>query len=197
MLQRFWNSLSRNPGRFALGLSVLLGLTDAAFLAIALFSRHNAAILATEVETLRESLAQLRQVEREGLEGLEQEALAAESRLAEVKASFPVLGDPFDLYRQGFALATESGVNIKSITTGSSAVEETPVGLLSKTTYLVSASGDFPNCLDLMDRLETAGLQTLALQELFIGPGDRACDFEVIVASAVPAAELGAPSVEG
>ena len=194
MLQRLWNSLRRNPGRFALGLSLVLGPTNAAFLAIALFSRENAAILATEVEALRESLAQLRQVERDGLEGLEQSALTAESRLEEVKASFPVLGDPFDLYRQGFALAIESGVDIKSITTGNSTVQETPVGLLSKTTFLVSASGDFPNCLDLMDRLETAGLQTLALEGLFIGPGDKACDFQVVIASAVPAAAVQEPT---
>jgi len=197
MFERFRKSLRNNPARFALGLSMVFGLVNAAVLAVALVSRQSATKLAVEVIGLQDSLDQLQQVEREGLQGLEQQAEQSEARLSGLVASFPALGEPFDLYRRGFALALESGVEIRGIETGNSTVQETPVGLLSTTIYRVSAAGEFPACLDLLGRLERAGLQTLALQELFIGPGDRACDFEVIVASAVPAAELGSPSVEG
>jgi hypothetical protein len=197
MFERFRKSLRNNPARFALGLSLLLGLVNSAVLGIALVSRQSAAKLAIEVSGLQYSLDQLQQVEREGLQGLEQQAEQAETRLAELVASFPALGEPFDLYRRGFALAIESGVEIRGIETGDSTVQETPVGLLSTTTYRVSAAGEFPACIDLLGRLEQAGLQTLALEGLFIGPGDRACDFQVVIASAVPAAELGAPSAEG
>jgi len=197
MLERFRKSLRNNPARFALGLSLLLGLVNSAVLGIALVSRQSAAKLAIEVSGLQYSLDQLQQVEREGLQGLEQQAEQAETRLAELVASFPALGEPFDLYRRGFALAIESGVEIRGIETGNSTVQETPVGLLSTTTYRVSAAGEFLACLDLLGRLEQAGLQTLALEGLFIGPGDQACDFQVVIASAVPAAELGAPSGEG
>jgi hypothetical protein len=197
MFERFRKSLRNNPARFALGLSLLLGLVNSAVLGIALVSRQSAAKLAIEVSGLQYSLDQLQQVEREGLQGLEQQAEQAETRLAELVASFPALGEPFDLYRRGFALAIESGVEIRGIETGDSTVQETPVGLLSTTTYRVSAAGEFPACIDLLGRLEQAGLQTLALEGLFIGPGDQACDFQVVIASAVPAAELGAPSGEG
>lgn len=197
MLDRLMKSIRNNPARFALGLSLVLGLVNAAVLAVALVSRQSAAKLAVEVTGLQDSLDQLQQVEREGLQGLEQRAEQSEARLAELVASFPALGEPFDLYRRGFALALESGVEIQGIETGDSTVQETPVGLLSTTTYTVSAAGDFPACIDLLGRLERAGLQTLALVELFIGPGDRACDFQVIVASAVPAAELALPTEEG
>jgi len=197
MLDRLMKSIRNNPARFALGLSLVLGLVNAAVLAVALVSRQSAAKLAVEVTGLQDSLDQLQQVEREGLQGLEQRAEQSEARLAELVASFPALGEPFDLYRRGFALALESGVEIRGIETGDSTVQETPVGLLSTTTYTVSAAGDFPACIDLLGRLERAGLQTLALVELFIGPGDRACDFQVIVASAVPAAELALPTEEG
>lgn len=197
MFERFRKSFRNNPARFALGLSLLLGLVNSAVLGIALVSRQSAAKLAIEVSGLQDSLNQLQQVEREGLQGLEQQAEQSEARLAELVASFPALGEPFDLYRRGFALALESGVEIRGIETGNSTVQETPVGLLSTTTFRVSAAGDFPACIDLLGRLERAGLQTLALEGLFIGPGDRACDFEVIVASAVPAAELAPPAGEG
>ena len=197
MLDRLMKSIRNNPARFALGLSLVLGLVNAAVLAVALVSRQSAAKLAVEVTGLQDSLDQLQQVEREGLQGLEQRAEQSEARLAELVASFPALGEPFDVYRRGFALALESGVEIQGIETGDSTVQETPVGLLSTTTYTVSAAGDFPACIDLLGRLERAGLQTLALVELFIGPGDRACDFQVIVASAVPAAELALPTEEG
>ncbi len=197
MFERFRNSLRNNPARFALGLSLLLGLVNSAVLGIALVSRQSAAKLAIEVSGLQDSLNQLQHVEREGLQGLEQQAQQAESRLAGLVASFPALGEPFDLYRRGFALAIESGVEIRGIETGDSTVQETPVGLLSTTAYRVSAAGELPACIDLLGRLEQAGLQTLALEGLFIGPGDQACDFQVVIASAVPAAELGAPSGEG
>ncbi len=197
MLERFTKSLRNNPARFALGLSMLLGLANAAALAVALVSRQGAAKLAIEVTGLQDSLDQLQQVERQGLQGLEQHAEDSEARLAGLVASFPALGEPFDLYRRGFALALESGVEIRGIETGDSTVQETPVGLLSTTTYRVSAAGEFPACIDLLGRLERAGLQTLALQGLYIGPGDQACDFEVVVASAVPAAELAVPTGGG
>jgi hypothetical protein len=196
MFERLRKSLRNNPARFALGLSLVLGLVNAAVLGVALVSRQSAAKLAVEVTGLQDSLNQLQQVERDGLQGLEAQAEQSEARLAGLVASFPALGEPFDLYRRGFALALESGVEIRGIETGDSTVQETPVGLLSTTTYRVSAAGDFPACIDLLGRLERAGLQTLALVELFIGPGDRACDFQVIVASAVPAADLAVP-IEG
>jgi hypothetical protein len=196
MFERFRKSLRNNPARFALGLSLVLGLVNAAVLGVALVSRQSAVKLAVEVTGLQDSLNQLQQVERDGLQGLEAQAEQSEARLAGLVASFPALGEPFDLYRRGFALALESGVEIRGIETGDSTVQETPVGLLSTTTYRVSAAGDFPACIDLLGRLERAGLQTLALVELFIGPGDRACDFQVIVASAVPAADLAVP-IEG
>ena len=197
MFERFTKSLRNNPARFALGLSLLLGLANAAALGVALLSRQSAAKLAIEVTGLQESLNQLQQVERQGLQGLEQQAEESEARLAGLVASFPALGEPFDLYRRGFDLALESGVEIRGIETGDSTVQETPVGLLSTTTYRVTAAGEFPACIDLLGRLERAGLQTLALQGLYIGPGDQACDFEVIVASAVPAADLAVPTGGG
>jgi hypothetical protein len=197
MLNRLTNTLRRDPGRLALGLSFLLALANLGLLGAALVTRRSAASLAIEVTALQDSLRQLRQVEQEGLQGLELQALEAESHLAELEASFPTLGEPFDLYRRGFALAADSGVELRAIETGGTTVLETPVGLLSTTTYQVTASAEFPACLDWLGRLERAGLQTLAVETLNLGPGDRTCDFQVIVASAAPAGQLPPPAGEG
>lgn len=184
MLQRILNSFRRNPGRLALTLAVLLGMVNTLLVATALFSDRSANRLAFEAVELKNTLAQLRQVEQEGLQGLEQEALAAETELETLKGSFPELGEPFDLYRQGFALAEANLVDIHGIETGSSILEETPVGMLEITTYRVDASAPLANCIGLLGAVEMAGLETLALDQLFLSPADETCDFEVILASA-------------
>ena len=190
MLQRILNSFRRNPGRLALTLAVLLGMVNTLLIATALFSDRSANRLAYEVVELKNSLAQLRQVEQEGLQDLEQEALASEAELETLKGSFPQLGESFDLYRRGFALAEANLVDILGIETGSSSFEETPVGMLEITTYRVDASAPLANCIGLLGALEMAGLETLALDQLFLSPADETCNFEVILASAVPAKEL-------
>lgn len=186
--RRLWSFIRSKPGRAAVGLSVLLAIANAVLIASALSRRSSAAELAIEVENLEASLSQLRQVEQEGLQELGAEALSVEADLDELKAAFPTLGDAFDMYRRAFALAHESAVEITSIETGSSTIEQTPVGYLSKTAYTVKALGGFADCIELMARLETAGLQTLALDQLQLDP--LHCEFNVVLASSVPPSEI-------
>lgn len=188
MVRRFWNYIRSKPARAAIGLSVLLALANAGLVAGALSKRSAGSELVIAVENLQASLNQLRQVEREGLQELENEAQAAESELEGLKAAFPSLGESFDMYRRAFALAHESAVVITSIETGSSTVEQTPVGYLSKTAYTVKGLAGYADCVDLMARLENAGLQTLALDRLLLD--SIHCEFDVILASSMPASQV-------
>ena len=184
---RLWGSIQAKPGRLVLALAVLLAGIDTALAATALQSLSSARHLAVEVVTLQDSLEQLRRVEQEGLQGLEAQALAEETRLAELRAGFPSLGEPFDLFRRGFTLASQNQVELESIERGSSTVLETPVGLLTTTGYSLRAASELPGCLRFVRDLESAGLTTLAVDRLSLAPADLRCDFDVILASAAPA----------
>lgn len=186
-MNRLWASIREKPGRLALALAVLLAGIDSMLAATALQNRSNAVRLAVEVRALQDSLEQLQRVEREGLQGLEARALSEENLLAELRAGFPALGEPFDLFRRGFVLASLNQLQLESIERGSSTVLETPVGLLASTTYSLRAVGELQPCLGFIRSLETAGLTTLAVDGLNLAPADLRCDFEVILASAAPA----------
>ena len=194
MLQRIWNSIRENPGRVALALAVLLGMANSLLIASAFLNRSAAGELAVQVIDLTGSLTQLRQVEQEGLRGLEEGALSAEAELASLEQSFPQIGEPFDIYRQGFALARANQVEIRGMETGSSSFEETPIGLLKITTYRIDGVGQHLNCIRLLGALEQTGLETLALDEITLDLEDQACNFEVVLASA---AELGEVDIDG
>ena len=128
---------------------------------------------------------------------MQAEAEAAEAHAAELMAGFPALGNPFDLYRRGFALAANREVEMQGIERNDSSYHETPVGMLRITRFSALGAGTLGNCLNLVADLEAAGLHTLALDELFIRPGDGRCDFDVVLASAAQAAELEPPSEGG
>lgn len=187
MMRRLWNALKTRPGRILLGVAVVIGVVDAAFAASTLINQRNARDLGVQVLALQESLDQLRQVEQEGLEGLAAEAKEAEAELATLRAGFPKLGEPFDLFRRGFSLAASHQVEIERVDRGSSVLEETPVGYLSITAYTLRSTAELADCLAYTGSLEQAGLETLALDNMTMAPGDQRCDFQVILASAAPA----------
>ncbi|HEX9676362.1 MAG TPA: hypothetical protein VGA07_10305 [Anaerolineales bacterium] len=186
---RLWVSVRAKPGRLLLALAVLLAGIDTALAATALQSLSSAKRLGTDVLTLQDSLEQLRRVEQEGLQGLEAQALAEEAQLAELRAGFPSLGEPFDLFRRGFTLASLNQVELESIERGSSSVLETPIGLLTTTSYSLRAASELPGCLGFLSDLELSGLTTLSVDHLSLAPPDLRCDFDVILASAAPAPE--------
>ncbi len=186
-MQRARSTLRTHAGRILLGLAMAVALLDAVLAGSALVTQRNTERLSAEVVTLQDSLDQLQQVEREGLEGLASQAQLAESRLEALRAGFPELGEPFDLFRRGFSLAEAHAVEIETIERSGSSLEETPVGYLSVTTYTLKAVSELGNCIAYMRSLEVAGLQTLALENLTLVPEDLRCEFQVIVASAAPA----------
>lgn len=186
---RIRESIRQKPGRLVLALAALLAGVDIFLAATLLQTRSNTEALAVEVLALQDSLEQLRRVEQEGLQGLEAQALAEESHLAELQAGFPTLGEPFDLFRRGFTLARLNQVELEAIERGDSTVLETPVGLLATTYYRLSAAADLPACLGFVRDLELAGLTTLAIDRLSLAPADLRCDFSVVLASAAPGVE--------
>ena len=190
MLQRIWSSIRQNPGRVALAIAVVLGLTSLVLIVSTFINRSTVEELTVEVVDLRASLDQLRQVEQEGLRGLEDDATAAEAELAALEFSFPQLGEAFDIYRQGFALAEDNEVEIHTLETGPFTFEESPVGVLKVMNFRVNGLGERWDCLRYLGALELAGMETLALNEIVIGEGDRTCNFEVILASKATPGEI-------
>jgi len=189
MLSRLRGSIQAKPARLLLALAVLLAGIDSVLAATALQSVSSAGRLAVEVVALQDSLELLRRVEQEGLQGLGAQALAEEDRLAELRAGFPSLGEPFDLFRRGFTLASLNQVELESIERSGSTVLQTPVGLLATTSYSLLGSSELAGCLGFIRDLESAGLTTLAVESLSLAPADLRCDFAVILASAAPAPE--------
>lgn len=191
MLNRLWNAIQQKPSRLLLAASILLAGIDSVVATTSFQNVASARRLAVEVVALQDSLGQLRRVEQEGLQGLEAQAAAEESRLAELRAGFPTLGAPFDLFRRAFTLAGMNQVQLESVERGVSTVLETPVGLLATTNFRVQSSAELTACLAFIGDLESAGLTTLAVDRLNLAPGDLRCDFEVLLASAAPMAETG------
>jgi len=184
MLQKGWNLIKKKPAWVALGLTIILTAMNIVFLVSAFQKDQQAEALDEQVKALEASLEQLREAESEGLQSLEDELASAQTHLASLEISFPEIGTAFDLYRRGFDLARMSSIELTGIRRMGGTTQSTVVGTLDITTYEVTSVGDFRECLSFLSRLESEGLQTLALDHILIDPSSFVCNFDVIVASA-------------
>jgi hypothetical protein len=187
MMQRFRESLKDNPKWIALMLCVILAAGDVWSVAGYVQKQRNADSLNAEALVLEGDLAQLQAAEAQGLQSLQDSLTASQDRLAALKAAFPNTGDGFDLFRRSFELAGASGVEIQSIRRSAESSQSSPAGMIHQVTYAVNATGGLSECMRLLGLLEDEGLQTVALNSIFVDPTAEACNFDVSVASVGPA----------
>lgn len=185
MARRFHHSFIRMSRKVAITMSVSLAVVNIAILIPAIQKRMTAIVLEKDLAALRADLTELRRAEQEGFVNLEREVAQAEARLASIDALLPRRGAPFDVYRRGFELARQSGIDMLMLQRGAESSEETGLGRLGKRTFNIHGAGDLTACLKFISKLESVGKNTLTLDEISINPELMDCRFSVIIASRI------------
>lgn len=196
MMERFRESLKKNPAWIAIGLCVILAAADLWFVGGYIQKQRMIDTQEVQAMLLEDDLGQLQAAEAQGLQSLQDALKASQDRLAALKAAFPHTGEGFDLYRRSFELAGSTRVDIQSIRRISDASQSSPAGTIREITYSIEATGGLSQCMNLLKRLEAEGLQTLALDNISIDPAAEECAFDVHVASVTPVEGHSPPSDE-
>jgi hypothetical protein len=195
MLNRVWGALRRNPTIFGLAIATALAGVNLFVLTRTLQITRAGRELAAQTAPLKANLAELQRAKEEGFASLRKDIALAEQELNSLRSSFPQAGAPFDLYRRGMTLAQSSRVEIVSVERGSTTVDDTTMGELTKTTYTIETRGSMQHCLTFMSQLEDEGLSTVALDNISIDPTAEECNFDVHVGSVSPA-DAQSPAVD-
>jgi hypothetical protein len=183
MIRTVWQYIRANPKRIAFFLIICLAFFNMGLLASTFQKKKLTRQVTAQLEPIELDLAELRQAEQEGFKKLQADVDRAEAHLMSLERSFPDLGASFEIFRRGFELAEESGIEVASVYRGSTVVRETVLGHLFTTTFSIKSNGDMQSCLGFLSRLEKEGLQTLALDRIDLNPDQQACNFDVIIAS--------------
>ena len=165
--------------RIIIILCVLLGLAHVILLGFALQRQSAAAQLIEDSQTLEDNLGQLQQINQSQLDDLQAELDLILDEIAILEASFPELGSSFAIYQQGYNIAQESQIELLEITLIGMDILDTISGQLVKKDYSIETRGSLENCLDFIDTLEQAGLDTISLNLVDITPGDNRCSLEI------------------
>jgi hypothetical protein len=186
MLKKIWNWIKENPTWAMLGFTIVFAGVNLILLGGKFQKERLTQQLAQQVQALESNVQLLREADREGLQGLQDELDAAQSYLASLEETFPDLETSFDLYRRGFTLAIANDVEVMSVHSLGAEVQSTIFGSLEVNSYSVAASADLEQCLAYLASLESEGLETLALNNINIEPGLEACNFDVRIAGITP-----------
>lgn len=171
------------PTHLAIGAGIILAALNLSLLLVGLRLESEAQGLQEVGAELAHNLSQLQASEEEGLRALEAELAAAQNRLEELETSFPEIGAGFSLYRRGFELAGEHGVQVGGIQRLGSTVQSTVVGSLHLTSYAIQSQAELGSCLAFISALEDEGLGTLAMQSMQIRPEVERCNFDLDISS--------------
>jgi len=165
--------------RMVIFLCVLLGLLHVILLGWAVQRRTASKQITGDRVVLEDNLDQLQQINQEQLDELQAELEEVQGEISALEAAFPDLGASFAIYQQGYALALDSQLDLQEISLASAEILDTVSGQLLKKQYNLEVSGSLENCLDYIDKLEQAGLDTINLDFISIYPAENRCSLEV------------------
>lgn len=185
MLRRGWDLLKIKPTWATFSLTIILAGINLVLLGGTFQKEKLTRRLEVHAEELKANMELLREKENEGLQILEDELASAEAHLASLKVSLADTGAAFDPYRQIYKLADTCNVELTSIHRLEGTTQSTVAGTFDMTTYSVNSTGNPGECLSLLSRLESEGLQSLALDHILIDPPSTVCNFYVIMASVI------------
>ena len=183
MYRKAWDFLRTNPAGVAILVSSVFALTSLALSGLSIRDDRAGTEVAEQVADLEVSLDQLRVADTQGLQNLHQELETVETKLEALREAFPRTDASFDIYRRSFSLSRISGADLVSVRRVEESSQETSEGILELNTYHLEIAAEFNNCRSLLTRIEEEGLQTIALDNIFIDPAVNVCSFDVIVAS--------------
>ncbi|HDD56322.1 MAG TPA: hypothetical protein ENG59_08780 [Chloroflexi bacterium] len=165
--------------RIVIIISVILGLVHVILFGWTLQRRSASAELNESKLVLEENLDQLQRINQDQLDALRGELEDIQAEITALEASFPELGAPFAIYRRVLDLTQDSQLALLEISLVSSETLETASGLILKKDYRIETQGSLENCLDFLDNLEQAGLDTVSLKFASIIPAESLCSLEI------------------
>lgn len=173
--------------RIVIFICVVLGLVQVILLGWTLQRRSASTQLAEDRQVLEDNLDQLQQINQDQLDALQAELESVQAEVSTLEASFPELGAPYAIYQHGLDLAQGSQVGLLEISLVGSDRLETVSGLIVKKDYSIETQGSLENCLDFLDSLEEAGIDTVILESASFIPAEFQCSLEITT--------LGYPSI--
>ncbi len=165
--------------RVGLILSLIAGMVNLIFLGSAFIRQNATKQLEADKLALQENFTQLETVNQEQLDALQADLDQIQAEVLELEASFPELGAPFNLFNRGLELALTSQLDLLSISSINTEVQETGSGVLILEEYDLELIGALDNCLSFIERVETVGLDSVVMQYAVINPADGICSLEI------------------
>jgi hypothetical protein len=135
--------------------------------------------ISSRLVNLSDNLAQLVQIREQNMAQMTSDLDQAQSELASAQEGIPTLGAPYELFRRGFAMGSESDVVVESIQLSDTQALSTPMGDMQQTTYRIALSGSIPNCVAYLRQLESEGKPFLATEQVLMQENDLTCSFDV------------------
>lgn len=136
--------------------------------------------LETDRLTLEENFSELEKVNRDQLDALQADLNDIQAEVVELEASFPELGAPFDVFNRGYELAEASQLDLISISSTNSELQETVSGELIFEEYDIELIGTLVKCLTYIEKIEAAGLDSVVMQSASVVPEEGICSLEVM-----------------
>ncbi len=166
--------------RVGLILSLISAVVNLIFLGSVSLRQKATKQLEIDRITLEENFSELEKVNRDQLDALQVDLDSIQAEVVELEASFPELGAPFDVFNRGYELAEASQLDLISISSANSEIQETVSGVLIFEEYDIELIGTLVNCLTYIEKIEAAGLDSVVMQSAGILPEEGICSLEVM-----------------
>lgn len=171
---------NRHSGiRVGLILSLITAVVNLIFLGSVNLRQKATKQLETDRLALEENFSELEKINRDQLDALQEDLISIQVEVLELEASFPELGAPYDVFTRGLDLAKASQLNLLSISSANSELQETASGVLIFEEYDIELIGTLINCLTFIEKIEAAGLDSVVMQYAGILPVEGICSLEV------------------
>ena len=181
--------MARNPrlvwNRLALWACLAAGVANALLIGSAYLRLRAEQSLSVQVESLRENLAALSQLQADRRSQLMAQWAEAEGRVQTAERALPSVGTALDVFRLGFELADVGGLVVLSVRRASTEVRDTSIGAVEVITHRVEASGGLAACMSYLGSLEALG-PGLGVSGVSIQPEPGQCSMDVLTLGRTP-----------
>ncbi len=168
-----------SPMRTAILGSVILAMLHIILLGGTYQRRTAAEKIQSDRAALDQNYAALKQINEEQLSALQSELELIQAEVADLQSSFPELGASFAIFHRGMDLSQSSGVNLDSISHLGSDLQETVSGNIQTDNYSIELTGLLESCLTFIQKLESAGMDTVTMEYVSIWPEEELCSLEI------------------
>ncbi len=166
--------------RVGLILSLVAAVVNLIFIGSVSLRQNATKQLEIDRLVLEENFSELEKVNRDQLDTLQADLDNIQAEVVELEASFPELGAPFDVFNRGLELGESSQLDLISISSTNSELQETVSGVLIFEEYDIELIGTLVNCLTYIEKIEAAGLESVVMQSASILPEEGICSLEVM-----------------